>query len=62
MRNSPFKDATFSGGKAGDAYAGLFDQQLAANAGGGMAGKLVDSLVKKFKSAKGAQAVNAYAK
>lgn len=60
MRNSPFKDSTFSGGKAGEAYAGLFDQRLAANAGGGMSGKLVDSLVNKFKSARGNEARGLY--
>ena len=49
MRSSPFKDDTMSGGKAGDAYAGLFDQQLSAKAGGGMGKGLVDVMVKHLK-------------
>ena len=53
MRASPFKDATMSGGKAGDAYAGLFDQNLAEHAGGGIGTKLVDTLVKQFKTSRG---------
>lgn len=53
MRSSPFKDSTFSGGKAGDAYAGLFDQHLSAKAGGGMGKGLVDVMVKHLKGARG---------
>lgn len=49
MRSSPFKDDTMSGGKAGDAYAGLFDQNLSAKAGGGMGKGLVDVMVKHLK-------------
>ena len=49
MRSSPFKDETMSGGKAGEAYAGLFDQHLSARAGGGMGKGLVDVMVKHLK-------------
>lgn len=49
MRSSAFHDSTFSGGRAGEAYAGLFDQHLTAKAGGGMAGKLVDVMVRHFR-------------
>ncbi|RYG85356.1 hypothetical protein EON77_05715 [bacterium] len=56
MRSSPFKDQTFSGGKAGAAYAGLFDQHLSAKAGGGMGKGLVDVMVKHLKGDRGAAA------
>ena len=49
MRNSPFKDDLFSGGKAGNAYAGMFDQQLTQHAGGGLAQDLVRSMVKAYR-------------
>ena len=49
MRSNPFKDEMFSGGKGGAAYAGLFDRHLAENAGGGVAKKLVKSMVKQYE-------------
>lgn len=48
MRESPFKIDMFGGGKGGDAYAGLFDQHIAENAGNGIARSLVKSMVKQY--------------
>jgi hypothetical protein len=49
MRESPFKNEMFSGGKGGDAYAGLFDQHISENAGGRIAKSLVKSMVKQYQ-------------
>ena len=49
MRSNPFKDEMFSGGKGGAAYAGLFDQHIAENAGGRIAKNLVKSMVKQYE-------------
>jgi len=49
MRESPFKNEMFSGGKAGNAYASMFDTHLSENAGSGMARDLVQSMVKAYR-------------
>lgn len=49
MRQSPFKDEMFSGGKGGQAYQGMFDRQIAERAGNRIAKTLVDSLVKSYR-------------
>lgn len=49
MRDSPFKNEMFSGGKGGEAFQGLFDQRLSERAGGRVASSLVDSLVKGLR-------------
>jgi hypothetical protein len=48
MRNSPFKNDMFSGGKGGEAYSGLFDQRLAEHSGNRIAKSLVNSMVKQY--------------
>ena len=54
MRNSPFKSEMFSGGRGGEAFSEMFDQQLADHMGKGSGKKLVDALVHKME---GPQAV-----
>lgn len=50
MRNSPFKDTMFSGGRGGEAFSSLLDQQLISRASGGSLGRgIVDSLVDRFR-------------
>lgn len=54
MRSSPFKNDMFTGGKGGDAYAGLFDQRIAEHSGNRIAKGLVKSMVKQYsKTASG---------
>lgn len=53
MRDSSFKSELFSGGKGGEAFGGLMDQQLAENAGGKVAKSLVDSMVRHAMGTKG---------
>ena len=48
MRESPFKNDMFTGGKGGDAYAGLFDQRIAEHSGNRIAKSLVKSMVKQY--------------
>ena len=48
MRQSPFKVDSLNGGKGGEAYAGLFDQHIAENAGNRIAKSLVNSMVKQY--------------
>src|SRR3984957_10571743 len=52
MRESPFKSKLFSGGEGGDAFSGLYDQQLADHMSKGAGGKLVDAIVHKIEGAK----------
>jgi Rod binding protein len=49
MRQSPFKDETFSGGRAGEAYSSLFDQHVAEHAGNKVAKGLVESMVRQYQ-------------
>lgn len=49
MRNSPFKNEMFSGGKGGEAFQGMFDQRLAEHSGDRVAKSLVDALVKGLR-------------
>jgi Rod binding domain-containing protein len=49
MRNSPFKSEMFSGGRGGEAFSEMFDQQLADHMGKGSGKKLVDALVHKME-------------
>lgn len=53
MRDSPFKSELFNGGKGGEAFGGLMDQQLAEHAGGKVAKSLVDAMVKHTMGSKG---------
>jgi hypothetical protein len=52
MRNSPFKSELFSGGRGGEAFGSLYDQQLAERMANGVGSKLVDSIVRKIEAAK----------
>ena len=46
MRNSPFKSDLFAGGRGGEAFGTLLDQQLAERMSTGAGSKLVGSIVK----------------
>ena len=52
MRNSPFKSEIFSGGRGGEAFGSLYDQQLSERMANGVGSKLVDSIVRKIEAAK----------
>ena len=51
MRNSPFKDKMFSGGRGGEAFQQMFDQKLADHMSSASGNKLVNSIVDKIESA-----------
>src|ERR1700685_4073489 len=51
MRNSPFKSELFSGGRGGEAFNEMFDQQLADHMGKGAGKKLVHALVDHMEHA-----------
>ena len=51
MRNSPFKSELFSGGRGGEAFNEMFDQQLADRMGRGTGKKLVNALVRRIEGA-----------
>jgi Rod binding domain-containing protein len=48
MRDSPFRSELFSGGRGGQAYQSMFDQQLVEKMSRGVGTRLVNSLVKKW--------------
>jgi Rod binding domain-containing protein len=50
MRNSPFKSELFSGGKGGEAFGGLHDQQLAEHMARGAGSKLVNGIVRRIEA------------
>ncbi|MGB7159842.1 MAG: rod-binding protein [Tepidisphaeraceae bacterium] len=52
MRESPFKSELFSGGRGGEAFGSLYDQQLAERMAGGVGSKLVNSIVRQVEGAK----------
>jgi hypothetical protein len=52
MRESPFKSDLFSGGRGGEAFGSLYDQQLAERMASGVGSKLVGSIVRKIEAAK----------
>lgn len=52
MRNSPFKSELFSGGRGGEAFGSLYDQQLADRMATGVGSKLVDSIVRRLEATK----------
>src|SRR5213082_1307368 len=49
MRESPFKDKLFSGGRGGEAFGAMYDQHLAEHMTRGAGQKLVRSIVRKFE-------------
>src|SRR5439155_15044461 len=50
MRQSPFKSEMFSGGRGGEAFSSLYDQQLAQRMARGAGHKLVNSIVRKIEA------------
>lgn len=48
MRNSPFKDEKFSGGRGGEAFSQVLDQQIVSKLSRGR-DPLVDAVVKRFE-------------
>src|SRR6187200_2157558 len=50
MRESPFKDELFSGGRGGEAFGSMYDQHLAEHMARGAGKKLVNSIVKRFEA------------
>jgi Rod binding domain-containing protein len=50
MRESPFKSDLFSGGRGGEAFGGLYDQQLAQRMSRGVGSKLVNAMVRKIEA------------
>jgi len=52
MRNSPFKDKVFSGGRGGEAFTEMFDQKLAEKMASGSGRKLVDAIVNRIEAKK----------
>ena len=52
MRESPFKSELFSGGRGGEAFGSLYDQQMAERMASGVGSKLVNNIVRKLEAAK----------
>lgn len=50
MRESPFKDEMFSGGRGGEAFGSMYDQHLAEHMARGAGKKLVNAIVKRFEA------------
>ena len=50
MRESPFKSELFSGGRGGQAFGSLYDQQMAERMSRGAGSKLVNSIVRKIEA------------
>ena len=51
MRNSPFRSELVDGGRGGEVFGSLFDQQLADRMSGGVGGGLVRAIVRKLEAA-----------
>ena len=49
MRESPFKDEIFSGGRGGQAFGSMYDQHLAEHMARGAGQNLVRAIVRKFE-------------
>ena len=50
MRESPFKSELFSGGRGGQAFGSLYDQQMAERMSRGAGSKLVNAIVRKIEA------------
>ena len=50
MRDSPFKSDLMDGGRGGQAFASLYDQQLAQRMGHAAGKKLVNAIVRKIEA------------
>ena len=55
MRESPFKSELFSGGRGGQAFGSLYDQQMAERMSRGTGAKLVNAIVRKIEARKAYQ-------
>jgi Rod binding domain-containing protein len=55
MRESPFKDQVFSGGRGGEAFGAMYDQRLAEHMTRGAGTKLVRAIVRKIEAKKAYQ-------
>jgi Rod binding domain-containing protein len=51
MRESPFKDKIMSGGRGGEAFGGMLDQQMADRMAKSSGAKLVNAIVDKIEYA-----------
>ncbi len=51
MRDSPFKDKLMSGGRGGEAFGGMLDQQMADRMAKSSGSKLVNAIVDKIEFA-----------
>lgn len=51
VRNSPFKSEMFSGGRGGEAFGSLQDQQMSEHMTRGAGKKLVNAIVRKIEAA-----------
>lgn len=52
MRDDPFKSEVFDGGRGGEAFGALYDQELADHMSRASGTKLVNSLVRKMEASK----------
>jgi Rod binding domain-containing protein len=52
MRQSPFRSQLMDGGRGGEAFGEMYDQQLAQRMGKGAGSKLINSIVKKIEAGK----------
>src|SRR5262245_30741484 len=52
MRDDPFRSELFDGGRGGQVFGALYDQQLASRMSRGAGHKLVDAIVRKLKAKK----------
>jgi Rod binding domain-containing protein len=50
VRQSPFRSELFDGGRGGQAYGSLYDQQMAEHMARGVGMKLVNSIVRKIEA------------
>ena len=50
VRNSPFRSELFDGGRGGEAFGGLMDQQLAEHMARSGSNKLVNSIVRRMEA------------
>lgn len=51
MRNSPFKSEILSGGRGGEVFGSMLDQQLADNMSRGAGKKLVNAIIRQIEGA-----------
>ncbi len=62
MRESPFKSSLFEGGRGGQAYGAMFDQELANRMASGAGSKLANNIVRSIEGSRVYKAVEKAAK